>query len=135
MRITLNIGVRALAVALGYVAAANACMTSAFGPEFDKHVIVETLDESRRKFRVSVPSVIEDRNVETAWLAYYERPFHGFDQPRLPVHYDEVELKRERDQFVGEFTLEKLEPHLYATIRINLDGLCGATAQALVPPS
>lgn len=113
---------------------ADACLIPAFGPEFDKHVVVETVDQSMLTFRVITPPTIEDRDVESAWLAYYEKPFIGFDQPRLPVHYDKLKLKRKGEQLVGEIKLTKLQPHLFATVRIRLGGLCGATAEALVTP-
>ena len=111
-----------------------AAVTAFYGPEFDKHLVVEMVEESSLTFRVLAPAIIEDRNVESAWLAYYERPFKGLDQPRLPVHYDEINLNRDGDKFVGEFRLAKLRPELFVTVRIHLDGMCGATAEMLVQP-
>ena len=121
-----------LLVSLG-ASSAMACATAFYGPEFDRHLVVEIVEESPLSFRVIAPAIIEDRNVESAWLAYYEKPYKGLDQPRGPVHYDEVVLDRDGDRFVGEFDLSKLQPELFVTIRVHLDGWCGATAEKLVP--
>ena len=35
---------------------------------------------------------------------------------------------------IGAIKLTKMEPNLYATVRIHLGGMCGAVAEALVIP-
>ena len=114
--------------------AAMAGTTAFYGPKFDRHLVVKLVEEPSLTFRILAPATIEDRNVESAWLAFYERPFKGLDQPRLPVHYDEINLDRDGDKIVGEFRLAKLHPESFVTVRVHLDSMCEATAEMLVQP-
>ena len=114
---------------------ADGCATSNHGSEFDAHLKLEVVDRSSKKYRIVAPLRIGERKILSAWLAYYERPFSGLDQPRLPIYYDEIPLTSRSNEKVGTFKLTKTQPSLYATVRVQYDGFCGAVAEIVVDQS
>ncbi len=111
---------------------ALACATPLSGPEFDKHLRIETVDEQSGKYRVIALKKIDDRNAEFAALAYYEKPFQGLDKPRMPIHFDEIELAEEGPNLMAVFDLAKARPDLYATVRVRYGGFCTPWAELVV---
>ena len=109
-----------------------ACTIPLSGPEFDRHLRIEAIDEQSGEYRVVAPKKLGDRNAEFAALAYYEKPFQGLNKARLPIHFDEIELVEEGSHLIGVFTIAKALPNLYATVRIRYDGFCTPTAESVV---